>query len=120
MDYKSTLSLIRLITGLVEGFLPSQNSNESAACSTNIPNPSLIMRAESFKAHFMTKSAYGRDPIETHDRPLIYNLQADPSERFDLGESRPELVTAFENLRVHYFNEVEVAPSRLESRLPNQ
>ena len=80
----------------------------------------FALRMGAFKAHFMTKSAYGRDPIETHDRPLIYNLQADPSERFDLGESRPELVTAFENLKVHYLNEVEVAPSRLESRIPKQ
>jgi len=80
----------------------------------------FALRMGAFKAHFMTKSAYGRDPIETHDRPLIYNLQADPSERFDLGESRPELVAAFENLKVHYLNEVEVAPSRLESRMPKQ
>jgi arylsulfatase A len=80
----------------------------------------FAMRMGSFKAHFMTKSAYGRDPVVTHERPLIFHLYHDPSERFDLGESRPELVKAFENIRVHYLNEVEVAPSQLETRMPKK
>jgi arylsulfatase A len=80
----------------------------------------FALRMGAFKAHFMTKSAYGRDPVLTHERPLIYHLQHDPSERFDLGASRPELVKAFENLRVHYLNEVDVAPTQLEARMPKK
>ncbi len=77
----------------------------------------FALRMGPYKAHFMTKSAYGKDPVVTHERPLIFHLLHDPSERFDLGESRPELVKAFENLRVHYLNEVDVAPTQLESRI---
>ncbi|MBT5927103.1 MAG: sulfatase [Verrucomicrobia bacterium] len=79
----------------------------------------FALRMGAYKAHFSTKSAYGRDPVVTHERPLIFNLLHDPSERFDLGGSRAELVKAFENLRVHYLNEVDAAPTQLESRAKN-
>jgi arylsulfatase A len=75
----------------------------------------FALRMGAYKAHFLTKSAYGRDPVITHERPLIFNLQHDPSERFDLGESRPELVQAFSNLKMHYLSEVTFAPSQLET-----
>lgn len=75
----------------------------------------FALRMGAYKAHYLTKSAYGRDPVVEHERPLIFNLLHDPSERFDVSEQRPELVQAFENLKTHYLNEVEVAPTQLEA-----
>jgi len=74
----------------------------------------FALRMGAYKAHYLTKSAYGRDPVVEHETPLIFNLWHDPSERFDLAEQRPELVQAFGNLKTHYLNEVEVVPSQLE------
>jgi arylsulfatase len=49
-----------------------------------------------FKAHFFTQSGYGGNPPLPHDPPLLYDLQADPSERFDVAAQHPE---ALERIR---------------------
>ena len=43
-----------------------------------------------FKAHFVTQSGYGDDPPAPHDPPLLYDLEEDPAERFDVAERHPE------------------------------
>jgi len=46
-----------------------------------------------WKLHFVTEGAYGLPPERTeHDRPVLYNLHRDPSERFDVAEANPEVV----------------------------
>ncbi|MGA1013760.1 MAG: sulfatase [Limisphaerales bacterium] len=74
----------------------------------------FALRMGPYKAHFLTKSAYGQDPVKEHEQPLLFNLHRDPSERFDLASDRPEVIQAFMNLRKHYLNEVSVVPSQLE------
>ena len=78
----------------------------------------FALRMGAYKAHFMTKSAYGSDPVVEHETPLVFHLQVDPSERFDLAKDRPELVQAFSNLKRHYLNEVTGPASQLEIKLP--
>ncbi|MEM9701487.1 MAG: sulfatase-like hydrolase/transferase, partial [Planctomycetota bacterium] len=55
------------------------------------------VRIGPFKAHFVTKGEYGRTygvPKQRteHDPPLLYNLDEDPEERYNLAERRPEIV----------------------------
>ena len=45
-----------------------------------------------YKAHFITRSEYGRDEPVQHDPPLLYNLEHDPSEKYDIAESHPEVI----------------------------
>ena len=46
-----------------------------------------------YKAHFVTSGAYGvGDPRTAHDPPLLFDLQADPGERFDLAAAHPDVV----------------------------
>jgi arylsulfatase A-like enzyme len=53
----------------------------------------FALRRGPFKAHFITKSAWARNLKETvHDSPLLYHLDRDPSERFDISERYPEIV----------------------------
>jgi arylsulfatase A-like enzyme len=52
------------------------------------------VRQGPFKAHFMTKSAYGRDPAVTHDPPALYHLEHDPSEQYDVAKQHPEVIDA--------------------------
>jgi arylsulfatase A len=46
-----------------------------------------------FKAHFITKSAYGRDPAEKHDPPLLFHLGHDPSEQFNVAAQHPDVLS---------------------------
>ncbi len=45
-----------------------------------------------WKAHFITRSAYGADkPIE-HDPPQLYHLGRDPGEKTDVSKLRPQVL----------------------------
>ncbi len=46
-----------------------------------------------YKAHFITRSAYGKDKEKYHDPPLLYNLEHDPSEKYNIAEDHPEVIT---------------------------
>ena len=44
-----------------------------------------------YKVHFVTEGRYGLPPPRTdHDPPLLYDLDEDPAERYDLAAERPE------------------------------
>jgi arylsulfatase A-like enzyme len=52
------------------------------------------VRQGSYKAHFITQPAYVPDPKPTyHNPPLLYNLDYDPSEQFDIAKDHPEIIT---------------------------
>lgn len=50
------------------------------------------MRKGKYKAHFTTHDGYSKEPPVQHNPPLLFNLQEDPSERFEIGSEHPEVV----------------------------
>jgi arylsulfatase A len=51
------------------------------------------LRVGPYKAHFITKPAYGRNIKETrHDPPELYHLGRDPSEQFNIAADMPAVV----------------------------
>ncbi|MCG2460649.1 sulfatase [Flavobacteriaceae bacterium F89] len=51
------------------------------------------MRLGDYKAHFITEGAYGMfGRKEMHDLPLLFNVDQDPSEQYDIGEDHPEII----------------------------
>lgn len=57
------------------------------------------VRLGEFKAHFITEGAYGqfgeRTVLET---PLLFNLNEDPSEQYDIAADHPEILEAIDKL----------------------
>ncbi|MEQ9101688.1 MAG: sulfatase [Imperialibacter sp.] len=49
------------------------------------------VRLGDFKAHFITQDAYGPDVME-HSPPLLYNLNIDPSEQYDISAQNPDVI----------------------------
>lgn len=49
-------------------------------------------RKGSYKAHFVTRSGYGPDAPAPHDPPLLFQLGADPGERFNVADQHPDVV----------------------------
>jgi arylsulfatase A len=50
------------------------------------------VRKGPFKAHYLTRSDFARTPEEKHDPPLLFNLEIDPSERFDVAKIHPDVL----------------------------
>jgi arylsulfatase A-like enzyme len=51
------------------------------------------VRKGPWKAHYITRPAYGRGPAEKHDPPELYHLGHDPSEKHNLAKDHPEVLT---------------------------
>jgi arylsulfatase A-like enzyme len=56
----------------------------------------FAIRKGAFKAHFQTAPGYAsggaQAVFEKHDPPLLFQLEHDPSERFDVAQDHPEVV----------------------------
>ncbi len=56
-------------------------------------------RLGDYKAHYITQGSYGQfgDKV-VHDTPLLYNLNEDPSENFDIGAKHPEILADIDRM----------------------
>jgi arylsulfatase A len=77
----------------------------------------FAVRHGSFKAHFFTRSEYGTDPVVAHQPPLLYNLDHDPAEKFDVAKEHPAVVAEIERIAAAHIKGVNPAPSQLEPRI---
>ena len=51
------------------------------------------IRVGAWKAHFITQGCYGIGPKrETHETPRLYQLEQDPSEKYDVSELHPDVI----------------------------
>ena len=80
----------------------------------------FALRHGSFKGHFVTRAEYGADTVKTHDTPLLYNLDVDPGEKYDIGQQHPEEIAELQKMLAEHRNAVKPSPSRLAERLPAQ
>ena len=58
------------------------------------------VRSGPFKAHFFTQPGYGpgSDRRTAHDPPLLYQLEQDPSEQYDVAKQYPEVIEKIRRL----------------------
>jgi arylsulfatase A len=50
------------------------------------------VRKGTFKAHLITRSAYGPDAPVPHEPPLLFDLGHDPGEQFDVAQGHPDVL----------------------------
>ena len=50
------------------------------------------LRKGAFKAHFITQPAYTPGGPQEHDPPLLYNLEHDPSEKYNIADRHPNVI----------------------------
>lgn len=75
-------------------------------------------RKGSWKAHFITEWAYHRDNERTeHDPPLLFNLDTDPEERFNVAADNPDIVKAIMDHVARHRDSLDPRPNQLEERV---
>jgi arylsulfatase A-like enzyme len=71
-----------------------------------------------YKAHFITQDAYGPNPSRVeHDPPVLYHLEHDPAERFDLSAEFPDVIASIRALADAHRATLEPVPNQLETRI---
>jgi arylsulfatase A-like enzyme len=70
-----------------------------------------------FKAHFVTRSEYGGEEAVPHDPPLLYHLEHDPSEKFDIAKEHPDVVAEILAFVAAHKATVESVPDQLAIRI---
>ncbi len=73
------------------------------------------VRKGPFKAHFITRPAYGRDKAEKHDPPVLYHLGHDPSEKYNVAEKHPDVVAEIRKLAEAHKAAMEPGERQLEA-----
>lgn len=64
------------------------------------------MRMGAYKAHFATMGEAGK---VMHDPPLLFNLNIDPSEKYDIAKNHPEIISEIKkNLQIHVDGVIQV------------
>jgi arylsulfatase A-like enzyme len=76
------------------------------------------LRQGPFKAHFITEPAYTAGPRVAHDPPLLYQLEHDPSEKFDVAARHPEIVAQLIQARDAHLATLQPVPNQLEIPVP--
>lgn len=78
----------------------------------------FAIRRGPWKAHFTTKPSYSKEEAVDHDPPLLYNLDIDPSEKYNVAEQHPEVIAEIKMALEKHKSNMVAAPSLLEARIP--
>ncbi len=107
MDLGSTLDLFPTCCTLAGADLPTDRIYDGWDLSPVLfggqPSPRKVMfyyrgtklyavRKGAYKAHFITQSAYGNFEPEAHDPPLLYDLDKDPGETYNVADQHPDVL----------------------------
>ena len=75
------------------------------------------VRKGPWKAHFETQLSYSREPAVKHDPPLLYNIENDPSEEYEVGAKHPEIIRELKELYDHQVETVIPAESQINKTI---
>jgi arylsulfatase A-like enzyme len=67
-----------------------------------------------YKAHFITRPAYGRSKPVRHDPPVLYDLERDPSEQYNVAAQHPDVIAEIRALVARHRATVKPVVNQLE------
>jgi len=99
------------LTGLLRGEAPSPRAEVLFYRGTRL----MAIRKGPWKAHFVTQGSYvGNTQPQVHDPPLLFQLDVDPSEKWNVAERYPEVIAELKAAAESHQAAVEPVPSQLE------
>jgi arylsulfatase A-like enzyme len=74
------------------------------------------LRHGPYKAHFFTRSPGGEEPEEAHDPPLLYDLDQDPGERYDVSAAHADVIATIREVATRHARTLTPADNQLVKR----
>lgn len=125
----TTMDLYATAVSLAGGQVPSDRTMDGTDLTPLFDDPSKEVRDEviyylgaqvfafrkgPWKMHLKTLNPYIGEQAVAHDPPLLYQLEHDPSERFNLAEAHPEVLADLRAALQRHLDGVKPVPSLLE------
>jgi arylsulfatase A len=133
MDMGATLDLLPTVCSLAGADVPDDREMDGYDLSPALfsrqasPRESMIYyrgekvyaaRKGPYKAHYITQGAYGMGGDRTeHEVPLLFQLEHDPSEKYDIADQHPEIVEEINQLVEDHKKTVKPVEDQLEKRI---
>ncbi len=77
------------------------------------------VRKGPWKAHYLTRGAYGRSKEEQHDPPILYHLDHDPSEKIDVAADHPDVLAEIAKAVANHKAKLKPGKPQLEALIKN-
>jgi arylsulfatase A-like enzyme len=77
----------------------------------------FAVRHGAFKAHFVTQSEYGNEQAVTHATPELYNLDADPSEKWNIAAQHPDVIAEIRRIAEEHKKAIPPVENHLDKRI---
>ena len=74
----------------------------------------MAVRLGPWKAHFLTQTGYGQPQPDKHDPPLLFNLEVDPGESYNVADKHPEVLDQINTLVEKHRAGMKPAPSQID------
>jgi arylsulfatase A-like enzyme len=132
-DIGSTLDMLPSICRLAEISVPKDRSIDGYDLSEVWKNKKRSPRNEmfyyhgtklfavrkgSYKLYFYKNTPDGYpEKLEILEKPQLFNLSVDPSERFEISEKHPEVITEINKLIEDHKSKMVLGPNNLEKRI---
>ena len=133
MDMGSTLDLFPTVCSLAGADVPDDRVIDGYDLSPVLfngeasPRESMIYyagekvyaaRKGPHKAHYITQGAYGMGGVRTeHQVPLLFHLEHDPSEKYDIANQHPEIIEEINQLVKDHKKTVNPVENQLVKRI---
>jgi arylsulfatase A len=79
-------------------------------------NKLYAIRKGPFKAHFLTNASYSPKPAESHNPAWLYNVEHDPSEKFEIGTKYPEIIQELTEVYKKHLESIVPVEAELDKR----
>ena len=129
MDLGTTMDLLPTICHLANVNLPNDRKYDGYDISSVLSGTGeslrdivfyyrgtqvYAIRKGEFKAHFITQSEYGGEEKKVQETPLLYNLELDPSEKYNITEEHPEIIKEMKEVLEEHLSTLIPVENQLE------
>lgn len=125
----TTMDIYATAVKLAGGNLPTDREMDGVDLSPLFSDPTATIRDEviyylgaqvfavrkgPWKMHLKTLNPYIGERAVAHDPPLLYQLEHDPSERFNVAEDHPDVIAKLKAILAQHQSGVKPVPSVLD------
>jgi arylsulfatase A-like enzyme len=131
-ELASTLDLLPTFASIAgaklaaDHLLDGYDLSEFLRSASNSPRQEMLfyrgtelfaVRKGPYKAHFATQPAYGGGAKQDHDPPLLFHLEHDPGEKWNIAAEYPEVLSEIDALVAVHQGQLAPGQPQLERRI---